>query len=348
MQKKYGATLCGCLLPFVLCGQPAPSWMNDKWRETSYPAKDYFVGFVSEAVPRKANVDEAALRIENEAKREVAESIVVRIKATQTMVDESVQQSMMPEQLTSFYHSTISTSSDVKIPGLTVESYYSKAKKRVYAFACVSKHKLRSYYAATVSAELRQAEGDMLAAARLEKQRDKANARRRYREAANLLENTASTLSLLLALDANPSARSSQLSAWQTLRNNATLALTRLEPLVYVSSREALLGQPCSIVADKLKAALTGSGYRLVENPARADFTLTLNAATQKIGNANDKIVFCSANVVVEWMDVFARKSVYREEFSANGGSTSFERAGREALEEAAAEIAEKLNKFVY
>jgi hypothetical protein len=346
--QQLGAVLCCCLLPLMLCGQRAPRWMDDRWRETSYPAKDYFIGFVSEAIPRGESVDEATLRLENEAKRKMAESIVVNVKSEQTMVDQSVQKSGLPEQFTSLYHSTVSTLTDVEIAGLQVEAYFHKAKKRLYAFACVSKRKLMSDYTAIVDANLRQAKSAVKIATQLERQREKAKARKRYKETAALLEKTEKLLYLLQMIDANHSGIMLSISMCQELQDEAMQALARLEFLVYVSDREELFGQSCSIVANKLQTDLANDGYRFTDDPARADFTVNLRATTRKIGDATEMIVFCYADVVIEWVDNHARQTVYKEELSYKGGSTTFEQAGREALEEAAEEIVEKLNKIMY
>jgi hypothetical protein len=320
--------------------------MDDRWREAAYPAKEYLTGFVSEAVSHGESVDEVAPRLENEAKRKVAESIVVSIKSEQMIADRSVQQNNR-EQLISLYYSMVNTLTDVEIAGLQVETYFSKAEKRLYAFACVSKGKLISDYTVMADANLRQAKSAVKIAAQLERQRKKAEARKRYKEAAAMLEKTEKTLLLLQLID-DHSGSLLQASVCQELQDEVMSALARLETLVYVNDYEELFGRPCDIVANKLKTSLAGSDYHFTEDPERADFTLNLRATTRKTGNAADMVAFCYADVVVEWVDNHARQSLYKEELSRKGGSTSFEQAGREALEEAAAEIAEKLSKITH
>ena len=149
-------------------------------------------------------------------------------------------------------------------------------------------------------------------------------------------------MDVLRALDANFSTE-----AWQALNDETVQALARLELSVYVNDHEELFGKPCDIVANKLKAELTMHDYRFTDDPSRADFTMNIRAATRKIGDTGAAIVFCFADVVVELIDNHARESLYKEEFSHKAGSTTFDRAGREALEEAAAAITEKLSKII-
>ncbi|MDR3286301.1 MAG: hypothetical protein LBT27_02505, partial [Prevotellaceae bacterium] len=66
-----------------------------------------------------------------------------------------------------------------------------------------------------------------------------------------------------------------------------------------------------------------------------------------KIGNEYDRIVFCYADVEIDLFNNFTNKSVYSDEFSQKGGSTTFDRAGREAFEEAASGIAEKIMNWI-
>jgi hypothetical protein len=74
---------------------------------------------------------------------------------------------------------------------------------------------------------------------------------------------------------------------------------------------------------------------------------MTIDATTRKIGNTNDVIVFCYADVAVEWIDNRTQHSVYKDEQSYKGGATTWEGAGREALEKAAEEIAKALYKTI-
>jgi hypothetical protein len=342
MWKKYGIIFGSCLLPFMLCGQSAPRWMDDRWREMSYGTNDYFTGFASETIPHSDSIGKASIRVENEAKREIAESIVVKIKSEQTLINESVQSNNLPEQFTSRHQSTINTSSDLEVAGLKVETYFDKARKKLYAFAYADRRELITYYTATVASDMQQIQGLVKIGAQLEQQREKAKARKQYNGAAELLAKTAKALTLLRALGASPSN-----DAWQALHNEVAQTAARLKLLVYVNNREELFGKPCDIVANNLKAELAQHGYRFTDDPSRADFTLNLHATTRKIGDGGDTIVFCFADVTIEWVDNYARESVYKEEFSHKGGSTTFERAGREALEEAAATIAGKMYKII-
>jgi hypothetical protein len=231
--------------------------------------------------------------------------------------------------------------------GVSTETHFDKAKKTLYAFAYANKRELMGYYSATVASDIQQVKSTVKTATQLEEQNEKGKAHKQYNNAKKLLAKAGKTLVSLKALDTNPFNNDKQLSEWQALNDEVEQALAHVELLVYVNSREEIFGKSCGIVANKLTAELAMQGYRFTDNPARADFTLHLRATTRKIGDAGNTIVFCFADVEVELVDNYARESVYKEEFSHKGGSTTFERAGREALEEAAEAITEKLNKII-
>ncbi|MDR0694885.1 MAG: hypothetical protein LBF81_06270 [Prevotellaceae bacterium] len=346
MYWKIIFTLLHIAAACTVARQDVPAWADSRYREQNFPSSLYFTGFTMGNVRSGEDLPELAGRLKKEAQALLSESIRVKIESETQLHSQSSS-----DNTTGIFHtvftSAVHSAADAEIVNLKTETYFDKAKKTLYAFAYANKRELITYYTATVADDMQQIQGAVKTAGLLERQREKAKARKQYENAAKLLAKAANVTDLLRALGAQPSGNALQASGQQALREEIAQALARLELLVYVNDREELFGQPCAIVANKLKAALATQGYHFTEDPAHAEFTLNLHATTRKIGDAGSTIVFCFADVEVEWIDNYAQKSVYKEELSHKGGSTTFERAGREALEEAAAFIAEKL-KIIY
>jgi hypothetical protein len=325
--------------------QDVPGWVDNGRREQNFPSSLYFTGFTMGSVRSGEDLPEVTMRLKKEAQTLLAESIRVKIES-ETLLHSQSGSDNTAGTFHTVFTSAVHSAADAEIVNLKTETYFDKAKKMLYAFAYADKRELITYYTATVADDMPQIQGLLKTAGQLEEQCEKAKARRQYEDAAKLLAKTDRAMDLLRALGAPPSGNVWQAAGRQALHEEITQALMRLELLVYVNDREELFGQPCAIVANKLKAVLATQGCRFTGDPARADFTLHLRATTRETGVAGGMIVFCFADVEVEWIDHHAQKSLYKEELSHKGGSTTLERAGREAMEEAAAQIAEKLKRI--
>jgi hypothetical protein len=310
-------------------------------RERDYPQHAYITGFAMDNLLPKETQEQAAARLKTAALGALAENIRVRIAATTIATTVSDNRPHAYYEAETFIKE-IATAADAEMVGVKTETHYNKRKNMLYAFAYADRRELIKYYTATIASDMQQIQGLVNMGAQWEQQHEKAKARKQYKDAEALLVKTAKAIDVSRALGASPSD-----DTWQILYREVVQALARLELLVYVNDSEELFGKPCDIVANKLKAELAQHGYQFTDDAARADFTLNIDATTRKIGNANDVIVFCYADVVVEWVDDYARKSIYKEEFSHKGGSTTFDRAGLEAMEEAASDIAATLYKVI-
>jgi hypothetical protein len=331
----------------VLLGQGTPRWVDTQGREAEYPPHTYITGFAADNLLPSETLAQATARLKTAALGALSESIQVMISKKTHSETVSITHSGKYSE-TEIFGMEIATSANAEMVGVSTETHFDKAKKTLYAFAYANKRELMSYYSATVASDIQQVKSTVKTAAQLEEQNEKGKAHKQYSSAKKLLAKAGKALVLLRALDTNLSGNGGLFSEWQELNGEVEQAMARVELLVYVDSREEIFGKPCAIVANKLQAELTSNDYRFTENPALADFTLNIQATTRKIGDAGNTIVFCYADVEVELVDNHARESVYKEEFSHKGGSTTFERAGREALEEAATALAEKLNKIIH
>jgi len=115
-----------------------------------------------------------------------------------------------------------------------------------------------------------------------------------------------------------------------------------LTQTVYFESEEKNLTQQSTIIANRLKQALSIEGYSFTDNRAQARFRLKITATTRHHGTEYG-LTICYADVAVGLFDVSNNKSVFQDEFSQKGISSTREAAGRKALEDAVPMIANKV-----
>jgi hypothetical protein len=137
----------------------------------------------------------------------------------------------------------------------------------------------------------------------------------------------------------------------ESLFKELQLALARLEQNVsiFVESSEDIFGsKSTSIVANKLKAALAKSSRcTFTDDASQSDYKLSLHAATREGGAPVGSLTFCYADVTVELVNSYTGKVVYQDEISQKGGSVTLQRAGRQACEDVAPKIAEKIKPWL-
>ncbi|GHT10491.1 hypothetical protein AGMMS4956_01940 [Bacteroidia bacterium] len=320
----------------------APQWVNDAYREMSYPRNVFITGFSSETVRPGNNVEQIKKRLILDAQKKISESIRVQVKSAMDVRDKSAEVNGRTT-MESYTDEAVQTSSNAEIVGVKTETYYDQRTNEVYAFAYANKYEVIGYYKANISMLIGQIEGSLKTAKNLEQSKEKSKARRQCEEAMSIFAKVRYAQDLLTALDAADS-ESLQQTKSERLRNEATQMMARLAQGVYVymKSSEDLFGKKVNIIAGKLKAILAQNGCSFTDNAAQADLQLTLSTTTREISNDNG-MVFCYADTQVDLYDNHKDKSVYNDEISQKGGGASQERAGRKALEDAAPKLAEKI-----
>ena len=111
---------------------------------------------------------------------------------------------------------------------------------------------------------------------------------------------------------------------------------------VYLESAEKNFTQSSTIFSNRLKSALSTEGYSFTESLAQASFRLKITATTRHHGTEYG-LTICYADVAVALFDVRTNRSIFQDEFSQKGISSTREAAGRKALEDAAPIIANKI-----
>ena len=135
---------------------------------------------------------------------------------------------------------------------------------------------------------------------------------------------------------------------FEKLQNEITLLSAQLAQalMVYFESSEDLFGKQESVITNKLKSKLAINGCSFTNDSSKADFILTIEAETRESSTVNN-LVFCYADVNLELYDTHKQKSVYSNNISEKGGSTTKEKAARKAMEKAADVIMDNIVKWI-
>ena len=350
MLKRILTSLFYVLLPYLLWGQ-APRWLSSDGRRGAFPESVYVTGFAVGNVRPDETAHAATERLKKEAQGQLSDGIRVKVESERKSYSKSASANDA-EELSALFESAVKTSSAAEIVGVQTDAYFDESENMIYAIAYAKRQELTSYYEADITLDAQRVEGFFRAALQLEKQGSKVAARQQYEEAIPLLAKLNHAQDMLIALGKGAAdAEGLQQERTEKLFTELRLSLARLELNVslFVESSEDIFGQKTtSVVANKLKAALARqSSCTFTGDAAQSDFRLNLSASTRKIGEPTTAIVFCYADVTVELVDSYTGQSVYQDEISQKSGSTSYERAGRQACEEAAPKIAEKLRPWV-
>jgi tetratricopeptide (TPR) repeat protein len=348
--KRYLFFLFYAFLPLLLLGQ-APRWLSSEGRQRAFPEDIYVTGFAVGDVRSDETALAAMERLKKEAQGLLSDGIRVKVESERKSYSksESVNSS---ETLSALFESAVKTSSAAEIVGVKADAYLNESENMVYAFAYAKRQELIDFYQADIALDAQRVEGFFGVALQLEKQGDKAKARKQYEEAIPLLAKVSHTQGMLVALSKGAAAAESlQQGRVESLFKELQLALARLEQNVsiFVESSEDIFGsKSTSIVANKLKAALAKSSRcTFTDDASQSDYKLSVHATTRESGTPVGSLTFCYADVTVELMNRYTGKVVYQDEISQKGGSVTLQRAGRQACEDVALKIAEKIKPWL-
>ena len=348
MVKAIFLSLFLSTVSFALHGQMKPGWTWEPEREENYPQKLFFTGYIEGNIRAGETEEDAKKRLLKDAQGLLSEKIRVTIKS-QTSSQTVSTTTNQTERLDASFASNVQTATDVEIAGIRSEPpYYDKATGIVYAFVYVNRYELTGYHKGNLAMNLAQVESLLLTAQDLETVGEKAKARQQCEAAKPLLAKIRATQDLLMAIDVNSAPADLQQAKTEALHNRLAQALARLAQavLVYMESAESNFSKPSTVVGNKLKSTLSAKGCSFTDNPAQADFRIQISATTRYHGDERGFTV-CYADVAINLFDAHKNKSVFQDEFSQKGISTSQETAGRKALEDAAPVIANKISQWI-
>jgi len=347
--KQISIFLLALLYASTGAGQTSPNWLQSDERERNYPSSVFITGFTPGNVRAGETQTDAEARLRKDALAYVTEAIRVQVNSEKQKRDTRTKTQTTgkeeSEQIHSIFESTVNTSTSLELTGVKTDSYIDNSKGLIYGFACVNKYELIGYYNASLTMTMQQLESALNTAKQLEASGEKPKARKQYEDAAPLLVKIEQAQDVLIALDRNATIQHDKTAQY---RSDIIQALARLSQgvYIYIESKEDMFGKSSSLISNKVKSILSKNGCSFTTNASQADFILKLNASARKHGNSG-QIVFCYADVEVEFIKTQTQKTVYQEELKEKGGHTTYENAAREAFEEAGKTIGDRLVEWV-
>jgi len=331
----------------IFCQESVPEWLSKSSRELRYPNEIYFTGFVFNFVEQDKSLQQYIENVKTEAQAELVKQIRLKIEAkTQSKIFSQNANGNYSES--EIFLSEATTTADAEIVGIKTETHYDKTENKIYAFAYANKYEIMGYYKSNLSMNLNQIESFVKTAKDLENNGEKAKARQQLEMAKPLFSKTRSAQEMLVTLDGNATPDDLQQSKTELLYNTVTQLQAKLAQgvYVYVESNENLFGQKVDIVANKVKAELAINGCSFVNNANDADLLLNINVST-RISSQENSIVFCYADTTVELYDNHKQKMVYSDEIAQKGGANTQDKAGRQAMNDVAKKVVEKLKNWI-
>jgi len=291
----------------------APQWIQESWREVSYPQKEWYTGFSQDVLKRGANVAEAIQRVEREAQNRMAQGISVHISGTsQTRTTSSQTRSgeRVNEVIGKDYEQLILASTNAQVVKAETFSYHDIQSNRVYAFSAVKRSDLASYYASLIENGLGEAEREFEHSKQLEGAGNSRGAAEKIVESKRKVESLTDYRDMLIVVDAENGLKRAQRERANELLKKLTAAQIALqnELLIYLTSKEVILGEETDIVLSGLQTLLTQNNGRIAGSKEAAGFLLTIDA---RVANPKSDGTFhyCNAAVRVNIINTKTNKS---------------------------------------
>jgi hypothetical protein len=312
------------LIPAAAFAQK-PAWVTGMGSDSRFPRAHYLTGF---AVNTGRETPAFIKSIKASAKSELIEGIIVSVQSAKLL-----HKSERNGEVSEDYTATTSSLADADINGLKIEYYYDSREQTGYAFAYANKSEVKGYYKANISLLIQKLEAMEVNAAQAELE-NKGKARKMYAKALPLFSELSFAQNLLIAIEGRED-ESQQIAKSLELKSEITKAIARLQSaiIVYIQSQETNFGATVHLLEPKLKAELSKQGCSFTPMREKADWLLTINAATRR-GSELDGIYFAFLDATITLVEKKTNKEIYANNFTdLKGGGVDYERAGRKAYD---------------
>jgi len=291
----------------------APQWIQESWREVSYPQKEWYTGFSQDVVERGANVAQITQRVEREAQNRMVQGISVHISGTsQTRTSSSQvrQGEKVNETIGKEYEQIIEASTNTQVVKSETHSYHDVKNNRVYAFAAVKRSDLASYYISVIETGLGEAQREFEQSKQLAGAGDNRGAAEKLVLSKSKIDPLSYYRDMLITVDPVNGLKRAHVDRTNELLKNITAAQIELQNdlFVFLRSKEVILGEETDIVISGLQTLLTQNNCRIAGNKEAAGFILSIEA---RVANPKSDGVFhyCNAAVRVNLTNTRTGKS---------------------------------------
>lgn len=340
------------LLATITAFAQQPAWDNDNQRMTDYPSGTYFTGF-AEGQRRSNESSALALkRLSDAARAEAASTIRVHIQSTTT--NKGLSQTIESMSGTFYrsveeFESKTTTSVDMQILGLQVETWTNPSTGSIAAFAWVKKTTLIKQLEKTITVGLTKIETSLDQIDQLIATGQKIQARELATNTLPKFKEVDEAQKLLAAVDENADEESLQLQETRTLQNRLTGLVAQLKHgiNIYLKCIANLFGASYGDLAGAIQGDLSKMGCSFVSSPEQSDWAIYVNAPARQynksdVGGYSSYFAYVDAEIAIT--KTITGQQIYKNTISEKGGHTiNYEQAARQAYRD----ISPKLSAII-
>lgn len=341
MKKPLLTSLfCWAMTAISAFAQMPPAWCDHDLRRLDYPDSEYFTGYAEGAPMTNERQEVATQRLKDAARVEALSTIRIHVKnnTTNNALSQTLRsnEGTFRQSMREFASST-TTTVDMKIPGLQIESWRDPQTGSIYAFAYVKKSTLIRQLEKQITVALTKVEMSLDQVDQLIATGQKLQARSAAEKALPLFAEVDEAQKLLVAVDSDATEETLMLSETRTLQQRLIAMVAQLKNALTICLKAdaKIFSSMYPALQEELKGALSQLGCNFVTDPSTADWVIDIAAQareynTMTMGNVNTYFVYVDATVSITKTATGQR--VYENMFSEKGGHThNYHQAAREA-----------------
>lgn len=346
MKKLFILLLSMC--PLILPAQTEPNWYQADMRRSFYPEGTYFVGFAEGNRRSGESLETATQRLKDAARTEAASTIRVHVQNTTT--NQALSQTLRTmegtfRQSAREFTSKTTTSVDMEIPGLQVETWQDPSTGTIAAFAYVKKATLIRQLEKTITVGLTKIETSLDQIDQLISNGQKMQARDIAVKTLPQFAEVDDAQKTLAAVDENADEESLQLQETRTLQSRLTGLIAQLKHgiNIYFECTADLFGKNYTALKAEIQGELSKLGCTFVNNANESDWAIYVTAPAREYRKTDYEsnssyFSYVDANIIVDKTTTGQR--IFEDQISEKGGHTmNYEQAARDAYKQISQKI---------
>ena len=341
MKKSLLTSLfCWAIATVAAFAQLPPAWCDHDLRRLDYPDSEYFIGYAEGTASGSERPEIATQRLKDAARVEAISTIRIHVKnnTTNNALSQTLRSSegTFRQSMREFTSST-TTTVDMKIPGLQIESWRNSQTGTISAFAYVKKSTLIRQLEKQITVALTKVEMSLDQVDQLIATGQKLQARSAAEKALPLFAEVDEAQKLLVAVDRDATEETLLLSETHQLQQRLMAMLAQLKNALTICLKAdaKIFSTAYPALQEELKGALSPLGCNFVTDPSTADWIINISVQAREyntvtMGDVNTYIAYVDATVSITKTATGQR--VYENIFTEKGGHThNYQQAAREA-----------------
>ena len=341
MKKNLFTSLfCWAMATVAAFAQLPPTWCDHDMRRIDYPDSEYFTGYAEGAPMTNERPEIATQRLKDAARVEALSTIRIHVKnnTTNNALSKTLRSSKgtFSQSMHEFTSST-TTTVDMKIPGLQIESWFNPQTGTISAFAYVKKSTLIRQLEEQITVALTKVEMSLDQVDQLIATGQKLQARSAAEKALPLFTEVDEAQKLLVAVDTEATEETLMLSETRQLQQRLMAMVTQLKNAltICIKVHATAFDSPYPALQEELKGALSQFGCNFVTDPSTADWVIDISATAReynKVATSNINTYFAYVDATISITKTATGQRVYENIFTEKGGHThNYQQAARDA-----------------